>query len=82
MITLRIAELAVVRGYTIGRLQHATGLSPSTMRRYWYNRVQRVSLPALEAFARVLEVSVADLFARDRPVAISAATADEHLEIT
>lgn len=72
MIVLRIAELAQDRGYSITRLQHETGLSASTVRRYWHNRVQRVGLLILEAFARVLEVSVNELFAREPAPAASA----------
>lgn len=67
MIRVRVQELARQRGLNHLQLQQATGLSASTVRRYWHNRVQRVGLPALEAFARVLEVSVDELFAHDRP---------------
>ena len=65
MILLRIAELALERGYSSARLQHETGLSASTVSRYWHNRVRRVGLPTLEAFARVLAVSIDELFAQD-----------------
>lgn len=62
MLKLRLRELADERGYTVERLSQETGLSASTVRRYWNNQVRRAGLPALAAFSRALQVEVGELF--------------------
>jgi DNA-binding Xre family transcriptional regulator len=65
MIRLMVAEVARARGLSLVGLQHASGLSISTIRRYWNNQVQRVTLASLEALACALNVDIADLLEKD-----------------
>lgn len=61
MVRLRVREVALARQMTLAQLQRTTGLSISTVRRYWYNSVRFVGLDALEQLADALDVSVTDL---------------------
>jgi transcriptional regulator with XRE-family HTH domain len=71
MIQLKISEVAQARGLDLAKLSRGSELSRNTIRRYWHNRVRRVSLISLEAIASALNVSIAELFAdkayRDKP---------------
>jgi DNA-binding Xre family transcriptional regulator len=61
MIRLRVREMALARRVTLAHLQRTTGLSISTVRRYWYNSVRFVGLDALEQIAQALDVNVTEL---------------------
>lgn len=65
MVTLRIQEIALSKGFTISEMQRRTLMSFPALRRYWYNQNGQVSLEALETFARVLDVKFCDLFKTD-----------------
>lgn len=67
MIRLKIAALAHVRGLSLPELQRASGLSSTTLRRYWHNQLQRVTFTSLDAIARALAVPIADLFTAAPP---------------
>jgi transcriptional regulator with XRE-family HTH domain len=62
MITLKVQQLAVERGFNISKLSRETKLEIRMIRRYWYNEVRSVSLDGLDIIATVLGVGFFDLF--------------------
>lgn len=58
---LRIKEIATEKGLNISQLSRKTDLDIGLVRRYWHNRTQSISLPALDKIAEVLGVRVVDL---------------------
>jgi len=58
---LRIKEIATEKGFNISQLSRKTDLDIGLVRRYWHNRTQSISLPALDKIAEVLGVRVIDL---------------------
>jgi DNA-binding Xre family transcriptional regulator len=65
MARLRVQEVAVKQGLNMSQLSRRTGLTPGMVRRYWYNEVGEVSLPALDKLAGVLSVEPGDLIERE-----------------
>ena len=56
MTRLKISEIATEKGYKQRHLQMATGITPSTLNRYWNNRIKSVDLEMLDKIAKFLEV--------------------------
>lgn len=67
MLRLKVAEVARAQGMSQTRLQDASGLSRTTIQRYWHSHVRRVSFTSLHAIAQALNVSFTDLFLGDEP---------------
>jgi len=65
MLRLKVAEVARAQGMSQTRLQDASGLSRTTIRRYWHNHVRRITFTSLYAIAQALNVSFTDLFLGD-----------------
>ncbi len=66
---LRIQEIATQKNLNISQLSRKADLDIALVRRYWHNRVQSVSIPALEAIAQALEVKVTELIDDNQAVA-------------
>lgn len=58
---LRIKEIATEKALNISQLSRKPDLDIGLIRRYWHNRTQSISLPALDKIAEVLNVRVIDL---------------------
>ena len=56
-----ISEVAHKRGFNVDNLVSKTGICPSSIENYWYNRVRGISLKNLTSIARALEVTIDDL---------------------
>jgi len=65
MLQLKVAEVAQAQGMSQTSLQNASGLSRTTIQRYWHNHVRRVTFTSLYAIAQALNVSFTDLFRGD-----------------
>ena len=65
MLRLKVAEVARAQGISQVRLQDASGLSRTTIQRYWQNHVRRITFTSLDAIAQALNVSFTDLFRGD-----------------
>jgi transcriptional regulator with XRE-family HTH domain len=65
MLRLKVAEVARAQGISQVRLQDASGLSRTTIQRYWQNHVRRITFTSLDAIAQALNVSFTDLFLGD-----------------
>ncbi len=60
-VSLRVRELAENQGLNISKLQIKSGLAMTTVRRYWYEEGEQVSLVALAALAKALNVEPSEL---------------------
>ena len=65
MLRLKVAEVARAEGMSQTRLQDASGLSRTTIQRYWHNYVRRITFTSLDAIAQALNISFTDLFLAD-----------------
>lgn len=65
MVRLRIKELAEERGLKQYQLAEKSGVTPQLLNRYWNDTMQRVSLEHLGLIAKVLGVTVGELFVPD-----------------
>jgi len=59
---LRVKELAEERGYNMSRLQRQADVAFNTIKRIWRDPHASVNTDTLEKIARVLGVTVKDLF--------------------
>lgn len=69
MITLRIKEIAKIKGLTLRAVAAGVGVSPQYLSAYISGRVAP-SFPMLEKLANILGVSVAELFAPPAPPSV------------
>jgi len=59
---LRVKELAEEQGYNMSRLQRQADVAFNTIKRIWRDPQASVNTDTLEKIARVLGVTVKDLF--------------------
>ncbi len=65
-VSLRVRELAENQGLNISKLQIKSGLAMTTVRRYWYEEGEQVSLVALAALAKALGVNPGELLGESK----------------
>jgi len=58
----RVKDVAEPKGYTMTRLARETGVSFNTIKRLWKNPALGANIDTLTRIARVLGVTVNDLF--------------------
>ncbi len=62
MVRNRVKDVAETKGYTMTRLARETGVSFNTIKRLWKNPALGANIDTLTRIARVLGVTVNDLF--------------------
>lgn len=62
MVRNRVKDIAETKGYTMTRLARETGVSFNTIKRLWKNPAVGANIDTLTRIARVLGVTVNDLF--------------------
>ncbi len=62
MVRNRVKDVAEPKGYTMTRLARETGVSFNTIKRLWKNPALGANIDTLTRIARVLGVTVNDLF--------------------
>ena len=62
MVRNRVKDIAETKGYTMTRLARETGVSFNTIKRLWKNPALGANIDTLTRIARVLGVTVNDLF--------------------
>jgi transcriptional regulator with XRE-family HTH domain len=62
MLKNRVRQVAEPRGYTMTRLAKETGISFNTIKRLWKNPNLGGNIDTLNRIAKVLHISLSDLF--------------------
>ncbi len=62
MLKNRVRQVAEPRGYTMTRLAKETGISFNTIKRLWKNPNLGGNIDTLNRIAKVLNISLSDLF--------------------
>jgi transcriptional regulator with XRE-family HTH domain len=75
-VRVRLKEIAESKGLNMSQIQRRSGLTMMQIRRYWHNKgkhgaLEQVSLPAIGALSRVLEVEPGELLGRENTVETS-----------